>query len=217
MIEIVYQTENIVVCIKPVGISSESDGLVRRLSEQLNSPIFPLHRLDQAVGGLMVYAKNKTAAARLSKDIQNHKMEKEYLAVVKDVESLKDSDTLTDQLYHDRKKNKAYVVSSVRKGTKEAVLSYRTVERSAGLRLVRVSLETGRSHQIRVQFSSRKAPLVGDGKYGFKANCNIALYSCHLYFKEPMSHQSLSFTCYPACTYPWDQFEEIRNHTVNGG
>ena len=165
----------------------------------------------------MVYAKNKTAAARLSKDIQNHLLEKEYLAVVKDAEELKDSDTLKDQLYHDRKKNKAYVVTSARKGTKEAVLSYRTLEKCSNLRLVRVSLETGRSHQIRVQFSSRKAPLAGDGKYGFKANCDIALYSCHLYFKEPMSHQSLSFTHYPNCTYPWDQFEEIRSHTVNGG
>lgn len=180
MITVLSQNEDYIVCIKPVGISSEQNGMVSLLSAQENCPVYPVHRLDQAVGGVMVYAKSPKAATYLS----NHLFEKEYLAVAKAGE-LSPEGELRDYLYHDKRTNKSFAVKSERKNAKEAILTYRILETRDELSLIKVRLQTGRTHQIRVQFASRKMPLFGDGKYGSRHKGNIALWSYHLKFSDP--------------------------------
>lgn len=174
--EILYSDKDLVICVKPVGLDSES-GVPQALKEQLGGEIFPLHRLDQNVGGVMVYARTKAAAAALSKAIQNGEMVKEYVAKVHGMPE--QSGILTDLLFKDSRKNKVFVVKKLRSGVKEAKLQYRHL----GEGLVHVKLFTGRSHQIRVQFSSRGFPLVGDHKYGSRAKETAPLlFSCRITF-----------------------------------
>ena len=156
--EILYSDENIVVCIKPVGLDSEHD-----VPAQLGDEIYTLHRLDKNVGGVMVYARNKKAAAALSGVIQRNEMVKEYVALVHGMPPEKGD--WEDLLFKDSSKNKVFVVKKERKGVKYARLEFDRL--TAGeTSLVHIRLHTGRSHQIRVQFSSRGYPLVGDHKYG---------------------------------------------------
>lgn len=180
MIEILENGLDTVLCVKPVGVSAQGDGadcLPKLLASQLGCEVFPVHRLDQAVGGVMVFAKTPSAAARLSKAVQEGTMQKEYLAVLEKRPEA-DSGTLEDLLYHDRFKNKTYVVNRERKGVKKAKLSYRVLAEIDGRCLVHVRLYTGRTHQIRVQFASRGCPLLGDGKYGGRGKANApALWS----------------------------------------
>lgn len=184
--EILEQNAAYVVCIKPAGIPSQGEGLdavPARLAAEVGGEIYPVHRLDQAVGGVMVYARTKQAAAALSRAIQEGRMEKDYLAVLTKPMA-EASGTLRDLLYHDRVKNKTYVVKRKRNGVKEAVLDYETLASGAEGTLVRVHLHTGRTHQIRVQFASRGCPLAGDGKYGGKGNTPL-LWSYRLAFPDP--------------------------------
>ena len=174
--ELLYTDKDLVICVKPVGLDSES-GVPQALKEQLGGEIFPLHRLDQNVGGVMVYARTKAAAAALSKAIQNGEMVKEYVAKVHGMPE--QSGILTDLLFKDSRKNKVFVVKKLRSGVKEAKLQYRHL----GGGLVHEKLFTGRSHQIRVQFSSRGFPLVGDHKYGSRAKETAPLlFSCRITF-----------------------------------
>ena len=174
--EILYSDGDLVVCIKPVGLDSETE-LPQALKEKLGGDIFPLHRLDKNVGGIMVYARAKAAAAALSKVIQDGNMMKEYVAKVHGIPPKED--TLTDLLFKDSRKNKVFVVKKPRAGVKEAKLQYRHL----GDGLIHVRLFTGRSHQIRVQFSSRGFPLVGDHKYGSRATETAPmLFSCRISF-----------------------------------
>ena len=174
--EILYSDKDIAVCIKPVGLDSETE-FPAALKEQLGGEIFPLHRLDKNVGGVMVYARTKAAAAALSKTIQQGDMVKEYVAKVHGTPP--QEDILTDLLFKDSRKNKVFVVKKMRSGVKEARLRYRHL----GQGLVHVRLFTGRSHQIRVQFSSRGFPLVGDHKYGSRAEETAPLlFSCRITF-----------------------------------
>ena len=174
--KILYSDKELVVCIKPVGLDSEME-LPKALKEQLGGEIFPLHRLDKNVGGVMVYARTKAAAATLSKAIQNGEMVKEYVAKVHGTPP--QEGVLTDLLFKDSRKNKVFVVKKARAGVKEAKLQYRHL----GEGLVHVRLFTGRSHQIRVQFSSRGFPLVGDHKYGSRAEETAPmLFSCRVSF-----------------------------------
>ena len=174
--EILYSDRDLTVCIKPVGLDSEME-VPHGLKEQLGGEIFPLHRLDKNVGGVMVYARTKAAAAALSKAIQNGEMVKEYVAKVHGEPP--ESGILTDLLFKDSRKNKVFVVKKSRAGVKEAKLRYRHL----GEGLVHVRLFTGRSHQIRVQFSSRGFPLVGDHKYGSRASeTEPMLFSCRITF-----------------------------------
>lgn len=180
MIKLLYQNTDIVACIKPVGLSSESD-VPKQLKTQLNSEIYTLHRLDVPVGGVMVYAKNKQAAAKYSHIIaQGDGFEKTYLAVCEGAFEQK-SGVMEDILFKDSRKNKSFVVKRERKGTKKAVLEYEIIGEvqvdEKIYSLAKITLKTGRSHQIRVQFASRKHPLFGDGKYGSKINGDIALFS----------------------------------------
>lgn len=174
--EILYSDRDLAVCVKPVGLDSEMD-MPKALKDALGGEIFPLHRLDKNVGGVMVYARSKPAAATLSKAIQNGEMIKEYVAKVHGEPP--QSGVLTDLLFKDSRKNKVFVVKKARAGVKEAKLQYRHL----GDGLVHVRLFTGRSHQIRVQFSSRGFPLVGDHKYGSRAEETAPmLFSCRITF-----------------------------------
>ena len=174
--EILYSDREIAVCIKPVGLDSEAE-VPKALKEALGGEIFPLHRLDKNVGGVMVYARTKAAAAALSKAIQNGEMVKEYVAMVHGTPE--NEGVLTDLLFKDSRKNKVFVVKKPRAGVKEAKLQYRHL----GSGLVHVRLFTGRSHQIRVQFSSRGFPLIGDHKYGSRAaETAPMLFSCRITF-----------------------------------
>ena len=190
--EILYSDKQIVVCIKPVGVDSEHQ-LPEELKNALGGEIFPLHRLDQNVGGVMVYARTKASAAALSKAIQDGSMIKQYVAMVHGTPPEKGD--WTDLLFKDSRKNKVFVVKKQRTGVKSARLEY-TLLQGGETSLVCIRLHTGRSHQIRVQFSSRGFPLVGDHKYGSRApETAPMLYSCRLTF--PYQGKEVQFESYP--------------------
>ncbi len=202
--EILYHDREIAVCIKPVGIDSESQ-LPSALKEALGGEIYTLHRLDLNVGGVMVYARTKNMAAALSRAIQDGDMIKEYVAVVHG--EVPESGDWEDLLWKDSKKNKVFVVNRERKGVKKARLEYKRlrVEQSTDeaepRSLVRIRLYTGRSHQIRVQFSSRNYPLVGDHKYGSRAKeTEPMLFSCRITF--PYKGETRSFEAMPDWAQP---------------
>lgn len=208
MIDILFENNDFVVCIKPVGIASQNDkaqDMVKLLAQQSGSVVFPVHRLDTAVGGTMVFAKNQKTAANLSKQIQDGTFKKKYLAVVSGRPEY-DSAILEDLLFKDSSKNKSYVVKRERKGVKKAKLKYELVSYSEDMSLLKILLYTGRSHQIRVQFASRKMPLIGDGKYGSKDNrCSVALWSNEITFK--WNFKDVSFSSYPDNKqFPWKLF-----------
>lgn len=208
MIDIIFENSDYIVCVKPVGVQSQNDNaedMVKLLSAQTCSEIYPVHRLDTAVGGTMVFAKNARYAAEFSKQISDKQFKKVYLAVLSGVPE-KESDTLTDLLFKDSAKNKSFVVKRERRGVKKASLEYETVSASDGKALVRILLHTGRTHQIRVQFSSRKLPLVGDGKYGSKDNrCNVSLWSESVSFFYRGKEVKYS-SCPDYKIYPWNLF-----------
>ncbi len=177
--EILYSDRFIAVCVKPVGLDSEAE-VPAALKESLGGEIFPIHRLDKNVGGLMVYARTKQAAAELSKAVQEGAMVKEYVALVHGTPP--ESGDWEDLLWKDSKKNKVFVVKRIRGGVKKARLEFQRLT-EGDESLVRIRLHTGRSHQIRVQFSSRGFPLVGDHKYGARDDSPAPyLFSCKLSF-----------------------------------
>ena len=190
--EILYSDDNIIVCVKPVGLDSEH-GVPDLLREEQGGEIYTLHRLDLNVGGVMVYARNKQTAAELSACIQNGEMIKEYMAVVHGTPP--EEGDWEDLLYKDPRKNKVFTVDRMRRGVKRARLEYKRITKGK-TSLVRIRLHTGRSHQIRVQFASRKFPLVGDHKYGARDKCESPmLYSCKLTF--PYKGEETGFEAYP--------------------
>ena len=177
--EILYSDKNIAVCVKPVGLDSEQE-VPQALKDALGGEIFPLHRLDKNVGGVMVYARTKATAAQFSKLIQEGKLIKEYVAQVHGTPP--ESGDWQDLLWKDSQKNKVFVVKRERKGVKAARLEYTRLT-NTDPSLVRIRLHTGRSHQIRVQFSSRGFPLVGDHKYGSRDEATAPmLFSCKITF-----------------------------------
>lgn len=190
--EILEQNRDFVICMKPVGADSEHD-VPALLQEQLGGEIFPLHRLDKNVGGVMIYARNRQAAAELSKGIAQGQMVKEYVAMIHGTPPQEGD--WEDLLFKDSRRNKVFVVNRQRAGVKAARLTYRCI-RAGERSLVRIRLHTGRSHQIRVQFSSRGYPLVGDHKYGSRdAATEPMLFSCCISF--PYKGQHRRFETYP--------------------
>lgn len=190
--EILFSNAHIVVCVKPVGLESEAE-VPHYLSERLDGTFYPVHRLDKNVGGVMVYARTKAAAAALSKAIQDNKMDKEYVALVHGMPP--ESGDWEDLLFKDSSKNKVFVVKRERKGVKKARLEFVRLT-DGDPSLVRIRLHTGRSHQIRVQFSSRGYPLVGDHKYGSRDGATAPmLFSCMVTF--PLFGQNYCFEALP--------------------
>jgi len=190
--DILYSDKHIAVCVKPVGLDSEGD-VPAALKEQLGGEIFPIHRLDKNVSGVMVFARTKQSAASLSKAVQEGTMVKEYVAMVHGTPP--EEGDWEDLLWKDSRKNKVFVVKRQRGGVKKARLEFKRL--SAGeTSLVRVQLHTGRSHQIRVQFSSRGFPLVGDHKYGSRdEKTEPMLFSCRILF--PYRGETAVFEKFP--------------------
>ena len=205
---LLYSDSHIAVCVKPAGIDAQN-GVPEMLRAQLGGDAYCVHRLDRDVGGVMVYARSAAAATALSRAVAENAVEKTYLAVCEGVPDPTQG-AMRDLLYHDASKNKTYVVQRQRKGVREAVLDYETLEAREGLSLVRVRLHTGRSHQIRVQFASRRLPLVGDGRYGAKTRGEIALWSHALAFPHPVTGELLRFTAPPPERPPWTDMEKAR-------
>ncbi len=192
--QILYSDPHMAVCCKEVGMDSEQE-VPRVLSEALGGAFFPIHRLDKNVGGVMVYARTKAAAAALSRAVQEGTLVKEYVALVHGTPP--ESGDWEDLLWKDSSKNKVFVVKRERKGVKKARLTFRRLS-DAEPSPVHVRLYTGRSHQIRVQFASRGFPLVGDHKYGSRDAASAPmLFSCRITF--PWEGQIRSFEALP----PW--------------
>ena len=205
MIEIIENNDQYVVCIKPHGIDSEEKGMVSVLKDQLSSDIYPVHRLDKSAAGLMVFAKTKEAAAFLSEEIREDRMTKEYLTVCA-IRDIPDEGTFEDLLFHDSKSNKSFAVKRMRKGVRKCSLGYRVLARKDGLMLVRVTLGTGRTHQIRAQFASRRMPIAGDRRYGSLFFCDLALFSCLLSFSDPLTGEYRTYEAAPS-GHPFDRFK----------
>lgn len=208
--EILYADQHIAVAIKPAGVLSQDAGensMPRLLGKALSAEqVHVIHRLDKEVGGVMVFALSQKAAAELSRTVQERKMEKLYLAVLRGVPA-EEEGVLEDLLFHDRQRNKTYVVDRQRKGVKDARLEYAVLKKGEDWTLVRIRLHTGRTHQIRVQFASRKLPLVGDGKYGGKAaGAALGLWCHSLTFPHPINGELLTFTQDPPPAAPWEIF-----------
>lgn len=204
--EILYKDKHIAVVVKPAGILSESPGMPELLRDSLGGSFYCVHRLDAGVGGVMVYARTGQAAAKLSDAMARKNFTKEYLAVVQGRPG-QDRGLLRDLLFHDKSRNKTYVVDRMRRGVKEAELEYTVMGSKGELSLLRVRLHTGRSHQIRVQFASRAMPLLGDARYGSRyRDCGIALWSERLCFPHPFEEKTLDFRHAPPANYPWTSF-----------
>ncbi len=209
-ITILYQDESVLICIKPAGVLSTDEpgglpGLVRQTLGNEKACVRTVHRLDRVVSGLMVLGRTPQAASELSRQVREREFDKEYLAVVHGCPESPEG-RLVDLLVRSKEERKTYVTHTPAKGVQEAVLTYRVLRKTADLSRVHIHLETGRTHQIRAQFSSRNLPLVGDRKYSLlEDNCSIALWSYRLAFFHPVTKEPMSFTHEPPDIYPWNE------------
>ncbi len=204
--KILFEDDYIIAPIKPIGILSQAgngsgESMISLLESHTGGTVFPLHRLDREVGGIMLYAKTQKAAAILSQDIANRSFKKEYIALVHGTPQQNNGD-MQDLLFKDSSKNKVFVVKKERKGVKQASLEYEVLNKvnfeNKQYSVVRILLHTGRTHQIRVQFASRKMPLVGDRKYGAKDSFKeIGLWSYTLCFTHPKTKENLVLKAEP--------------------
>ena len=217
MINIIYEDNHLLVVEKPINIPVQADSsgdedlltmLKKYLKEKYDKPgdvyLGLVHRLDRPVGGIMVFAKTSKAASRLSKQVKKHEFKKIYMAVIEG--KVSDSGTFKDRLKKDEKTN----ITRASEDGKEAELSYNLIGFVNNLSLVRISLKTGRSHQIRVQFASRKIPLYGDQKYNPNAvKDQIALFASKLEFKHPITKEVMSFELPLPERYPFTLFKAL--------
>lgn len=224
--KILYEDKYLLLCEKPVGENSQfaTDAGSKNLPEKLmeyrkgkgeDSYIGLVHRLDVVTGGVMLYSKDRNLTGKLSELVSTKEYKKTYLAVVVSSPEV-DSGEMTDLLFHDKQKNKTYVVKKERRGVKPAALKYRTLESiilpsGEQISLMEIELLTGRTHQIRVQFASRKMALLGDGKYGSRHNCNCALWSHRAEFRHPKTNEIVLVTSMPPAVYPWSMFEVLKD------
>ena len=218
---ILFEDKYLLVCEKPVGIesqvsSSAKEDMITLLSQYRaekgeDSYIGLVHRLDTMTGGAMIYSKREDMTGKLSALVKSGDYKKTYLAVVHGVPVEKKGE-MRDLLYHDKQKNKSFVVAKKRAGVKEALANYRCLEsvmleNGESVSLVEVKLITGRTHQIRVQFASRKMPIVGDGKYGSRDNnATCALWSHKVEFIHPATKKNITVESYTPDIYPWNLF-----------
>lgn len=209
MIQILKLERSYALCVKPVGVLSEEPGMPALLREQLGGEWYCVHRLDKAVGGVMVYARTRKAAAALSAAVAEREMKKEYLAVCQGAPE-PPAGTMEDLLFKDSGKNKAFVVKRERKGVKPARLFYETLAAGETSALVHVTLDTGRFHQIRVQFASRKHPLLGDRRYGGPTAQQLGLWSWRLTIPDPDTGKPVTACALPEGE-PWSAFAEKMN------
>ena len=204
----VYLDDDIVVAVKPPRVLStdEPGGMPDLVREALGDPkadVRTVHRLDRVVSGLMVLARNAKSASELSRQIRENQFSKEYLAVVHGCPE-REQGQLRDLLLRDKKERKTYVVTEPAKDVQEAILNYRVINAAEDMSRVAIELVTGRTHQIRAQFSSRSLPLVGNRKYSLlEDDCEIALWSHKLGFCHPATGEFLTFTQSPPESYPW--------------
>lgn len=209
--ELLYCDESIVVCVKPRRALStdEPGGVPQLVREALGDPtadVRTVHRLDRVVGGVMVLARNADAASNLSQQIRENAFQKEYLAVVHGRPEC-DSGRLCDLLYRDKARKMTMIATEPGKGVQPASLTYRVLGHCDGLSLLRIQLETGRTHQIRVQFASRGMPLVGERKYStLEDDCEIALWSACVGFQHPKTGKQMHFELQSPVEYPWNCF-----------
>ena len=206
--EIIYQDKDIIVCVKPPRVlSTDEPGgmpeLVRQALGDEKADVRTVHRLDRVVSGLMVLARNKAVASELSRQIREDQFAKEYQAVIYG-HPQEEKGTLRDLLQRNKQERKTYIVDTPGKDVQEAILHYQVENRTDTMSRVRIQLVTGRTHQIRAQFSGRGMPLVGDRKYStLEDPCEIALWSCRLAFIHPATGKAMEFTLQPPETYPW--------------
>ena len=219
MINIIYEDNHLLVVEKPINIPVQQDSsndldfltmLKNYIRVRDNKPgnvyLGLVHRLDRPVGGVMVFAKTSKCASRLSEQIRNKKFKKSYLAIVEG--KVEKEGTLIDKLLKDGKNN---IVKVDPKG-KESILDYKLLEYKEGFSLIRINLKTGRSHQIRVQFSSRGYPLYGDQKYNSKAKVGeqLALFSEYITFEHPITKEILTFKQSIPNRNPWNIFKNVK-------
>ncbi len=194
-IPILWEDGDVVFVKKPSGIPSQSPGMPEILADRLGvGAVYPVHRLDREASGVMVYAKTKRAAAALSASIAEGGMEKEYLAMVQGTPP--PSGEMRDLLYHDPRRNKSFVVTRERRGVREAVLTYEVIRAEGAYSLTKIRLETGRTHQIRVQFASRGYPLRGDARYG-GGKGEMHLFSHRITVRHPVTGESVTVEAMP--------------------
>lgn len=218
MNKVIYEDNHLLVVEKPQNVLVQADNtndldlltsLKKYIKEKYNKPgevyLGLVHRLDRPVGGIMVFARTSKAASRLSNMIRMHEFEKTYLAIVEG--KVPDEGVFEDYLLKLENENKTIVD----KNGKYSKLSYKLLSYKDGLSLVKIKLDTGRSHQIRVQFSSRGYALWGDQKYNSKAKVGeqIALWSYELKFKHPVREELMNFKCDPPLKYPWTLFGDV--------
>ncbi len=209
-LDILYKDRDILVCIKPARVLSTDEpgglpSLVREALGDEKADVRTVHRLDRVVSGVMVLARNAKAASELSRQIREDEFEKEYLAVIHG--HLEEAEgTLTDLLYRDKARRMTMVASEPAKGVQEAILDYSVMNRAEEMSRVKVLLRTGRTHQIRVQFSSRNMPLLGERKYcTLEDPCEIALWSHRIAFAHPYTGKRVEFSREPPQIYPWTE------------
>ena len=206
--DVIHADNDIAVCIKPPRILStdEPGGMPELVREALGGAAYTVHRLDRAVGGLMVLARTHAAASELSRQIREGVFQKRYTAVVHG--QTEPEASMTDLLWRDKARKMTFVVRELGRGVQEAALDYTTLETAGDMSMVSIRLHTGRTHQIRCQFAARGYPLVGDRKYGTLTDgeCDIALWSAALKFIHPGTGERLAFTAPPPALWPWTLF-----------
>ncbi len=206
-----YCDEDILVCVKPVGISSESPGLPDLLYEQTGFRLWPVHRLDHGTGGVVVLARSRKSCSAMQRLFSQNLVCKEYLSVIAG-RPPEDSGHYEDLLYHDKRTNKTFIVNRFRNGVKKAVCDWKIHEsadfKGQTVSLVRIFLQTGRTHQIRIQFGSRRFPLVGDRKYGSRIKADApALWASCISFPHPAKKgTTVHVSAEPPSVFPWNLF-----------